>query len=204
MTGTAVEGIDVSGVFGAVNWRAVRSDGISFAFVRATLGERLARAVGLAERDARCAENLCGAREAGIMAGVYHRFSAQDADEASAEARRFLDAVRPLREMIPLWAVCDCGDERFLPRGAPALTEAVGTFLDAVAEVGLRPMLFAEPRLLARLEMPPGCGLWLAYWGGTMARALTYRPEVWQYGCGAAGDLRCVHRSRGFFDPLAL
>ncbi|MGH7748447.1 MAG: GH25 family lysozyme, partial [Candidatus Dormibacteria bacterium] len=56
-------GIDVSSFQGSINWNAVASGGISFAFIRA--GE------GTSSPDGNFQQNWNGAMSAGIKAGAY-------------------------------------------------------------------------------------------------------------------------------------
>ena len=62
-----VHGIDVSHHQGAIDWPAVRGDGVAFAYVKATEGEDWI--------DPRFEENWSGPREAGIPRGAYHFFT---------------------------------------------------------------------------------------------------------------------------------
>lgn len=59
-----MEGIDVHGSKGLVNWNALKQAGISFAFVKATEGATFL--------DNRIIHNLREARAAGILVGPYH------------------------------------------------------------------------------------------------------------------------------------
>lgn len=59
-----MEGIDVHGSKGFIDWPALRRQGISFAFVKAT--------EGCTFFDSRIVRNLQGAKDAGILVGPYH------------------------------------------------------------------------------------------------------------------------------------
>ncbi len=62
----AVLGIDVSHYQGSIDWPAVASHGVSFAYIKAT--------EGVQGRDARFARNWQDARRTGIRVGAYHYF----------------------------------------------------------------------------------------------------------------------------------
>jgi lysozyme len=60
------QGIEVSAAQGEVDWRKVRADGVSFAYLSGTSGD--------AERDPRFAENWQASAAAGIKRGALHHF----------------------------------------------------------------------------------------------------------------------------------
>jgi len=60
----AMEGFDVHGDKGRIDWAKARADGHSFAFVKASEGATFV--------DARIAENLSGGAKAGLLVGPYH------------------------------------------------------------------------------------------------------------------------------------
>lgn len=63
-------GIDVSTYQGAMNWATAYSQGVRFAFIRATYGSSTyGNNAGV---DAQLAANVPAARKAGVLAGVYH------------------------------------------------------------------------------------------------------------------------------------
>src|SRR5262245_47120900 len=59
-----VRGVDVSAHQGAIDWRTLKSDGVSFAFIKATEGGDFT--------DAEFASNWRESRNAGIPRGAYH------------------------------------------------------------------------------------------------------------------------------------
>ena len=64
--GPTVDGIDVSHWQGNINWRAVKADGIEFAFMKATQGTNFI--------DSEFENNWIEAKEAGVLRGAYHFF----------------------------------------------------------------------------------------------------------------------------------
>jgi len=59
-----IHGVDVSYYQGTIDWPAVRANGTTFAYIKATEGGDYA--------DQRFTENWAGAREAGVQRGAYH------------------------------------------------------------------------------------------------------------------------------------
>jgi lysozyme len=84
-------GIDVSAHQDVINWRRVASDGITFAYIKATEGGDFT--------DDRFEENWRGAREAGLDRGAYHYFTLCTAGDH--QARHFLDVAPPENEALP-------------------------------------------------------------------------------------------------------
>lgn len=70
-------GVDVSHHQGAIDWRRVAGDDISFAYLKATEGSTFT--------DPRFAENWAGARAAGLTVGGYHYFTLCSPPEPQAD-----------------------------------------------------------------------------------------------------------------------
>ena len=195
-----MNGIDVSYAQGRVDWAGAAAEGVQFAMVKASQGKLLANPDSGAFADPRFAENVRGAAAAGIPVGVYHDLCAGTPEEAKAEADFFLGVIAPYRKQISLWAVCAAEEETYLPRVRETLGAVVETFLTRVAAAGWKPMLYSNPNFLTyRLPDMGRYDLWLAYWGTTEARALSYNPKIWQYGTDAIANMRVVDVNRGYF-----
>lgn len=78
-----VRGVDVSHHQGPVDWVAVRSEGIRFAFIKASEGAD--------HRDREFPRNWDAAREAGLARGAYHFFTF--CAPGAAQAENFLSAL---------------------------------------------------------------------------------------------------------------
>ena len=63
----SVKGVDVSHYQGEIDWRALRQNGVRFAYIKATEGASL--------RDPRFTENWRRSHDAGMVRGAYHYFS---------------------------------------------------------------------------------------------------------------------------------
>ena len=78
------KGIDVSKYQGDIDWQAVKADGVEYAFVR--LGIR-GYGSGKIVLDENFADNMQGANEAGVKAGVYFFTQAVTVEEAQEEMK---------------------------------------------------------------------------------------------------------------------
>ncbi|WP_252361745.1 glycoside hydrolase family 25 protein [Paenibacillus terrae] len=81
------QGIDVSRYQGKIDWKAVKDDGISFAFIKASQGKSY--------RDKTFIGNAQAARAVGVMVGAYHYLddSAKTPEDARREAANFVSAI---------------------------------------------------------------------------------------------------------------
>lgn len=196
-----LDGIDVSYAQGKIDWKKVKTAGIDFAIIKASQGKLLANPRSGAFTDPQFKENMKGAAAVGIPVGVYHYLCAGNVKEAEKEANYFLSVIRPWREKIKLWAVCDAEEDKYLPKNKNKITEAVNAFLVTVRDAGFRPMLYSNPNYLRnRLGDMSRFDLWLAYWDTTEARALAYNPKIWQYGAKSCAGLKKVDANYGYFN----
>jgi hypothetical protein len=83
---TNLLGIDVSSTQGSINWTSVHSDGVQFAFARATEGTTFT--------DVDFSSNMTHGKSAGIQMGAWH-FAHPDADCPSAEVNHFWTVAGP-------------------------------------------------------------------------------------------------------------
>ncbi len=195
-----MNGIDVSYAQGKIDWAGAAAEGVQFAMIKASQGRLLADPDSGPFPDPRFAYNVRAAADAGIPVGVYHYLCAGTVEEAEAEADYFIGVIAPYKKQITLWAVCDAEEDRYLPRDKETLGAAVDAFLTRVREAGFRPMLYSNPNYLTyRLPDMRRYDLWLAYWGTTEARALSYNPKIWQYGTDTVANMRVVDVNRGYF-----
>ena len=193
---TSYKGIDVSKFQGAIDWRRVAADGVSFAFIR--VGFRGYGEKGVLAEDETARNNLQGANDAGIKTGVYFYTQAITEAEALEEVNLVLEMVAPYRIDCPI--VIDV--ERVSNSGArmnqldqETRTKIVKTFCDAVAEAGYRPMIYHNLEMgtvlldVSRLE---DYDKWFAYYKTELYYPYAYK--VWQYSDkgrvdGIAGDV---------------
>jgi len=147
-------GIDVSHYQGRIDWRAVETDGIGFAYMKATEGATFT--------DPMFRRNWAAAGETRIVRGAYHRFRA--GRDALAQAEHFL-AVATLRDgdlppVLDVESTDGVSDAR-LVRGVRAWLAEVER------RTGKRPVVYTKPgfrraHLGTALDDYP---LWVAEYG---------------------------------------
>ncbi|HEY1425030.1 MAG TPA: GH25 family lysozyme [Caulobacteraceae bacterium] len=166
----AQRGIDVSHYQGAINWRAVARDHVSFAYLKAT--------EGVDGRDSRFARNWRGAHRAGLSVGAYHFFNF--CRPGRAQAANFL-AVTPRRTgaLPPAVDLEPAGRCTAHLKGAVVRRE-VSAYLKVVeAREHRRAVLYVTPRFYsAYRRYLPDRAIW--------RRSIAAKPQgrswaVWQY-----------------------
>ncbi|WP_425420071.1 glycoside hydrolase family 25 protein [Oricola indica] len=140
----AIHGIDVSKYQGAINWRAAKKSGVSFAFIKATEGgDRV---------DDRFRHYWREARAAGVPRGAYHFY--YFCRPAKEQADWFIRHVPKERGMLP--PVLDMEWNHQSPtcrkRPAPAQVRSeMRVFLDRLERhYGKRPMIYTTPDFYER------------------------------------------------------
>lgn len=86
-----VFGVDVSSYQGTVNWHTLASQGVDFAFIKATEGSLL--------QDKQFAANWNGALEAGVRPGAYHFLSYDSPGQTQAD--NFISMVPDTQGALP-------------------------------------------------------------------------------------------------------
>lgn len=163
-----VRGIDVSNHQGAIAWKRVASDDVSFAIIKATEGGDWV--------DKSFARNLAEARQAGLAVGAYHFFTF--CRSGAEQAQNFISTVPHDEALLP--PVIDIefyGNCAERPAAAQFKTE-LNAFVDAVETHFGKPAiiylideaenLYGEvmpdrPRWVRSLSSHPGDENWL-YW----------------------------------------
>lgn len=116
------QGIDVSHHQGDIDWPLVASQGVGFAYIKASEGAD--------HRDTRFEANWNGAADAGIARGAYHFFTLCKA--GAAQAANFIAAVPKTPDALPPAVDLEFGGNCDA-RPAPAtLIAELRAFLDAV------------------------------------------------------------------------
>lgn len=169
----STHGIDVSHHQGAIDWRSIARDGVSFAYIKATEGGDFV--------DPRFQENWRGSGAADVERGAYHFFT--QCRSGTTQAKNFIRTVprtdSTLRHAVDAEHMGSCREG---PRVADIVRE-IEIFLDLVeAHYGRRPIIyttqeFHDEYLTNRLE---GEKFWL--------RSLVAPPSfrsgdwvIWQY-----------------------
>lgn len=201
-----MKGIDVSILQGNINWRKAKADGVKFAMVKATQGrgETAATKHLRVFTDGKLAANVAGAHNAGIQCGVWHYFTATTDAEAEYEAEYFVEAIKPYKQYIDLWAAVDVESEPYLGKvSKTTLTSAAKTFMDCVKKKGFKPMLYTNPNYLKYRFTPNAFkhdDIWLAHWGVSKPMSMP-NTQIWQYGLGRVNGINAdVDLDEGYFD----
>ncbi len=131
------DGIDISHWQGRVDWARVRTDGVTFAFMKATEGTSYA--------DPTLTTNWAGAEAAGIYRAAYHfARPSTAAGSAQAQARFFVSRAGTFQDTGDLPPVLDLEATGGL--GSTALRAWVATWLSTVQRLtGRTPILYFSP-----------------------------------------------------------
>lgn len=142
----SIKGIDVSRYQKAIDWEKVAADGVAYAFIR--LGYRGYDKGGLV-MDELYEENMKGALDSGVAAGVYFVTQAVSVEEAIEEADFVLDHIENYDVTWPV--VLDLEDPASSSARTADLTREERTdiavaFCETVREAGYTPMLYCNIR----------------------------------------------------------
>ena len=179
-----IQGIDVSHHQGPIDWGAVGSDGVRFAWIKATEGGDW--------RDPRFAGNWRAAAEAGVPRGAYHFFTL--CRPAAEQAAWFL-SVAPAGELP---AAVDLEfDGNCAARPDPATLAAdLGLFLDTVERArGRRPVVYVTGEVFREhADALRGETLWVRSIFHPVRWGVWAPARVWQYSAmgrveGIQGDV---------------
>jgi lysozyme len=180
-TAGTLPGIDVSHWQGTINWDAVRSAGIRFAFTKATEGTSFV--------DSSLARNLSEMRRVGIVRGAYH-FGHPNVS-ATTQAQHFVSTVRSANGGTASGCLQLCLDLEVTDGLAPAQVWSwTQSFIAEVQRLTGRPgIIYTSPSFwVNRVGNPTSnlnCPLWIAHWGvdsPTVPRAWsTVGWAFWQY-----------------------
>lgn len=170
-----LKGIDVSYWQGTIEWEKVKAAGIDFAFLRASVGDYYT--------DETFYYNITEAQRVGIKVGAYHFCRADSVESAKAEAKLFLDFIKPYKLDFPV--VVDIEDSRHEKLSVEQLTEVTAVFCEEIKKAGYEPMIYASASWLnSKLDTKKlsEYEIWVAHWGTTKP---AYRGDfgVWQYSC---------------------
>ncbi len=170
-----LKGIDVSYWQGAIDWKKVRDAGVEFAFLRSSLGDYYT--------DETFYYNITQAQKVGIKVGVYHFCRADTVESARAEAKFFLEALKPYKPDFPI--VVDIEDSRQENLSVSELTRIADVFCKEVKKAGYTPMIYASASWLNNkldTKQLSEYEIWVAHWGAVRP---AFRGDygVWQYSC---------------------
>lgn len=178
-----INGIDVSKWNGSINWTAVKSAGIDFAFVRTSY--RGYEKGGLAA-DTFAASNLKNADAAGIKVGAYIFSQAISVKEAQEEADYLLKSVKGYNITMPLvfdYEYYDGGRLQKKKLTNRQRTDICLAFCERIAAAGYMPLVYANKSMLKddlyALEISSKYPIWLAHYTSSTDYEGDY--SFWQY-----------------------
>lgn len=182
--GTVVshKGIDVSKYQGDIDWAAVASDGVKYAFVR--LGLR-GYGSGKLVLDEYFDQNMRGAKEAGIKTGVYFFTQAITVEEAIEEADYVLENITGYDVSYPVvfdveMIVNDDGRANGLSQ--KDRTDITIAFCDRIKAAGFTPMIYGNVKCFTKLLDMTRLNdyeKWYAFYDDYMY--MPYEVGIWQY-----------------------
>ncbi|MMZ54911.1 Lysozyme M1 precursor [compost metagenome] len=173
------QGIDVSRYQGNIDWKAVKADGISFAFIKASQGQRYV--------DPTFTTNAKGARAAGVMLGAYHFLDATSVEAAKAEARHFADVMDQVggAKALDLPAVMDYENNPSNLSKTIISAVALAFLIELERLTGRKPIIYTGNAFAANFNASlGGYPLWIARYSETRVPSDTVtwkRWDIWQY-----------------------
>lgn len=176
------KGIDVSKYQGTIDWSAVASDGVEYAFVR--LGIR-GYGSGKLALDEFYDRNMRGAKDAGIRTGVYFFTQAITVEEAVEEADYVLQNIAGYDVTYPVvfdveMIVNDDGRANDLSQ--KERTDIAIAFCDKIKQAGYTPMIYGNVKCFTKLLDMTRLNdyeKWYAFYDDYMY--MPYQVEIWQY-----------------------
>ena len=178
---TSYAGVDVSAHQGKIDWKAVKQSGIDFAMIR--LGYRGYESGKLVE-DKYAADNLEGARDAGLRVGAYFFSQALNIKEVDQEIDFMLEILGERYLDMPIvldWEI-PASSARTRNMNARTLTDLQLHFCSTLEEKGYQPMIYFNWHqsenlyYLSELEDYP---FWLALYQDRMT--YPWEVDMWQW-----------------------
>ncbi len=139
---TVLRGVDVSRFQGAIDWDALKAQGVDFAILR--VGGR-GQTVGEIYDDRMFEEYYAGANAAGLRLGVYFYSQAISVGEALEEADYVLDKLRGKRIDGPVvfdWETAGASGARTNDIPASLITDCAIAYCERVKSAGYSPMIY--------------------------------------------------------------
>lgn len=197
------KGIDVSKYQGDIDWKAVASDGVEYAFVR--LGIRGYES-GKLVLDEYFDKNMQGANSAGIKTGVYFFTQAITVEEAAEEAQYVLENIEGYDVAYPIVFDVEMivnADARANKLSQKERTDIAIAFCEAIKAAGYVPMIYGNVKCFTRmLDMTRlnEYEKWYAFYDDYMY--MPYDVGIWQYtekgrvaGINANVDLNIAYKA---------
>lgn len=174
-------GVDVSEHNGEIDWSRVKGAGVQFAYIR--VGYRGSHA-GNVVADARFAENIVAARQAGLAVGVYFFSQAKTEEEAREEAD--FAAKRLANSNVEYPIAFDMepdaeGADRISKLSGRELTAIATAFCEQCEKNGYHAIVYGNRYDLSQYDLKrlAGYGFWYAEYGSKPTSSLRF--GMWQY-----------------------
>ena len=183
------KGIDVSEYNGKIDWNAVKNSGVEFAIIRGA--SRGWGGAGRLMKDSSFAENVQGAKAAGLHVGAYIFSQAITLDEARAEAQLLLEVVGENKLDLPLvldfeYAGTAQGRLYHANLSRRAATDICNAFCQAVEAAGFDSMVYMNLNMAQNQVYAGEIGrLWLAHY--SQVCGYDGYMEMWQ--CSSKGSV---------------
>ena len=201
------KGIDVSKWQGAIDWEAVKADGVEFAMLRAGYGQ--------GNIDEQFSRNADECTRLGIPFGVYWFSYAYTEDMARKEAQYCLNAVAPYKLSYPIafdfeYDSVDYASDKGVTVSKALASSLARTFLNAIEAAGYYGILYANPNYLSAYfedDIPERYDIWLAKWPKDPDISVNPGPGgMWQYtSSGAVSGINGrVDMNAAYYDYPAL
>jgi len=182
---TSSFGIDVSEFQDEIDWKKVKEDSVEFAYIR--IGRRGAT-TGLLYEDEKFLQNYNGARENGILTGVYFFSQAKDEKEALEEAEWVKEHLKDKKVDLPI--VYDCEEvfledeeSRLTGIDKVQLTANTIAFLEEMKKSGYEVMVYTYQYwadTYYEMDKIAAYPIWFAQYD-TDSPKLEYPIRIWQY-----------------------
>ena len=175
-------GIDVSEYQGDIDWPAVASDGISFAFVR--VGSR-GNTDGLLYVDSCFDQNIDGAAAAGLQVGTYFYSQAVTIEEAQEEADLVLSELAGRRLNLPVVFDYELDLGSYTRAGSvdtETLTQIALAFCKRIEAAGYKTMIYGNSSDVSRFNLDElgNRAIWYAEYDDAIPNA-QFDFAIWQY-----------------------
>lgn len=176
-------GVDVSAHQGAVDWNAVKNDGIDFVMLR--IGYRGYGTEGKLNEDDYFRSNYENAKAVGLDIGVYFFSQATTPEEAREEADFVLNHIRGYDISYPVaydWEAIDYDTARTDGMTTEQISDCAVAFCDTISQDGYSVLVYFNRELgyfnydLSKLQ---NYHFWLAEYLSTPT--FVYDFKIWQY-----------------------
>ena len=182
-------GIDISSWNNAIDWDALKEQGIEYVMIRAGYGWE--------HTDKRFEENIKGAIASGMPIGIYFYSYAQDVKKAQVEANYCIKLLEPYRDSITLPVAYDL--EEYSGMTGQQLTDVAETFCAAVQNAGYHTMVYANGNFFSKMDLSGlsdmGVDYWYAWYPAVpdlqstrTLKGSSTQASIWQYSSTAVAQ----------------